>query len=71
MYGGGTLLFYADEGQEYLDGKGVLNGVASRVWRHQRLGMHARDLNLLADVLESGTSFGSLSDMPAVTDEAP
>ena len=68
MYGGGTLLFYADEGQEYLDGKGVLNGVASRVWRHQRLGMHARDLNLLADVLESGTSFGGLSDMPAVTD---
>ena len=54
MYGGGTLLFYADGGQEHLDGKGVLNGVACRVWRHQRLGMHARDLNQLAEVLESG-----------------
>lgn len=67
-YGGGTLLFYADGGQEHFDGDGVVNGVACRVWRHKRLGIHARDLNLLADVLESGASVASLSAMPIAAD---
>ncbi|MCY4515273.1 MAG: hypothetical protein OXC69_09115, partial [Candidatus Tectomicrobia bacterium] len=53
MYGGGTHLFYADGGQDYSDGESVVDGVTCRVWRHDRLGMHARDLNLLADLLES------------------
>ena len=60
MYGGGTHLFYADGGQDYLDGESVVDGVICRVWRHDRLGMHARDLNLLADVLESEAGLGRL-----------
>ena len=69
MYGGNTLLFYADGAKDYIDGLGMLNGVECRVWRHKRLGMHARDLNLLADVLESGATLGSLSDMPELSDD--
>ena len=68
-YGGKTLLFYADGAKDYIDGRGMLNEVECRVWRHKRLGMHARDLNLLADVLESGATLGSLSDMPESSDD--
>ena len=52
MYGGNTLLFYAKDESDYEDGSRILDGVQCRVWRQDRLGMHARDLNLLADVLE-------------------
>ena len=71
MYGGATLLFYAGGQNDYLDGRGLLNGVECRMWRHKRLGMHARDLTLLADVLESGAALGILSAMPAVADDLP
>ena len=71
MYGGNTLLFYSAGEQDYIDGHGMLNGVECRLWRHKRLGMHARDLNLLANVLESEASFGCLSDVLLVeNDEA-
>ena len=63
-YGGNTLLFYADGAKDYIDGFSMLNGVECRVWQHKRLGMHARDLNLLANVLESGAPLGNLSGMP-------
>ena len=71
MYGGRTHLFYADGGQEYNDGKGVLNGVECRVWREKRLGMHARDLNQLADTLESGSALGRLSGKLSVSEDSP
>ena len=52
-HGGNTLLFYRAGEQSYTDGNKVFNGVQCRVWRHQKVGMHARDLYLLADWLEN------------------
>lgn len=63
MYGGNTLLFYSIGEQSPTDGQGTLNGVKCRVWRHQRVGMHARDLYLLANRLEDTVPFGSLSNV--------
>ena len=71
MYGGNTLLFYGDCEKDYIDGHSMLNGVGCRVWRHNRLGMHARDLNLLANVLESGTKLGCLSDVHLAGNDKP
>ena len=62
-YGGNTLLFYGAGEQTYTDGHGTVNGVQCRVWRHQSVGMHARDLYLLADRLEDTVPFGSLSNV--------
>ena len=56
-YGGATLLFYAEGQNDYVDGCGMLNGVECRVWRHKRLGMHARDFYFLANVFESREGF--------------
>jgi len=47
----------------------VVDGVTCRVWRHDRLGMHARDLNLLADLLESAGEFGNAPCVPAPGEE--
>ena len=69
MYGGATLLFYAEGQNDYVDGRGMLNGVDCRVWRHKRLGMHARDLFFLAKVLESREGLTRLTGVPTVTDE--
>ena len=66
MYGGNTLLFYGIGEQDYGDAHGVLNGVRCRVWRHKRLGMHARDLYLLANVLEEEKGLEILSDVDFV-----
>ena len=62
-YGGNTLLFYGVGEQDPTDGHGTVNGVQCRVWRHRRLGMHARDFYLLADRLENSVPFGSLSNV--------
>lgn len=62
MYGGNTLLFYDSAGREYVDGKWMLNGVECRTWFNKRLGLHTRDLYLLANALESGASFGCLAE---------
>ena len=62
-YGGNTLLFYGAGEQSPTDGHGTLNGVQCRVWRHRRLGMHARDLYLLANRLDDAAPFGPLSDV--------
>ena len=67
LYGGNTLLFYDGCKRDYIDGHGMLNGVECRVWRHKRLGMHARDLNLLADVIESKVELECLSDAPIIS----
>ena len=69
MYGGATLLFYAEGQNDYVDGRGMLNGVECRVWRRKRLGMHARDLNFLATVLEGSEGFTCLSGVPSIIDE--
>ena len=71
MYGGGTHLFYVDGGQDYADGESEVDGVTCRVWRRDRLGMHARDLNMLADVLESGGEFGSSPGVPVPGKDPP
>ena len=69
MYGGNTLLFYGAGEQSPTDCHGTLNGVQCRVWRHRRLGMHARDLYLLADRLEDAVPPGSLSAVLVVRDD--
>ena len=61
-YGGATLLFYAEGQNDYVDGCGMLNGVECRVWRYKRLGMHARDLYFLVNVLEGRGGFTCLSE---------
>ncbi len=53
MYGGNTLLFYQDGGREFADSKRVIDGLECRVWSRGRLGMHERDLHLLADALDN------------------
>ena len=68
-YGGATLLFYAEGQNDYVDGCGTLNGVDCRVWRHKRLGMHARDLFFLAKVIEGLEGLTCLTGIPTVTDE--
>ena len=52
MYGGNTLLFYRDGGQGFPDGQRVIDGLQCRVWSKGRLGMHERDLYLLAGALD-------------------
>ena len=66
MYGGHTLLFYGDGEQDSVDACGILDGVRCRVWRHKRLGMHARDLYRLANVLEKEKDLETLSDLHVV-----
>ena len=52
MYGGNTLLFYRDVGVGFHDGRRIIDGLKCRVWSQDRLGLHPRDLNLLAVALE-------------------
>ena len=52
MYGGNTLLFYRDNGQWFSDGSQVVDGLECRVLSNARLGLHSRDLYLLADALD-------------------
>ena len=68
-YGGNTLLFYKVRKQNHTDGHGMLNRVQCRVWRNQRIGMHSRDLYLLADRLEGEVPFDSLSNVRIVSNE--
>ena len=64
MYGGNTLLFYRDGRQGSPDGKCVIDGLECRVWSSGRLGMHERDLHLLADALDgSDKDAGSLGQL--------
>ena len=71
MYGGNTLLFYGAGEENHIDGHGMLNGVECRLWRHNRLGMHARDLSLLANALESEASLACLSDVHLSGNDKP
>ena len=53
MYGGKRLLFYRAGKEHPEDGETVVDGLECRVWCSGRLGMHARDLYLLADALDA------------------
>ena len=53
MYGGNTLLFYRAGKEHPEDGEAVIDGLECKVWYTGRLGMHPRDLYLLADALEA------------------
>ena len=72
MYGGNTLLFYGDGGQRFPDGKLVFDGLECRVWSRGRLGMHERDLHLLADALDGSDKdagcFGQLANTEIVNE---
>ena len=52
MHGGSRLLFYRDDQEAWRDEEVVVDGLQCRMWKWGRLGMHARDLNQLADVLD-------------------
>ena len=54
MYCGQTLLFYRGADKDHpKDGETVIDGLECKVWYAGRLGMHPRDLYLLADALEA------------------
>ena len=52
MHGGSRLLIYGDGEGNWRDEDREVDGIGCRLWRHRRLGMHSRDLNQLADVLD-------------------
>ena len=47
------------QGRSHSDGRRVINGLECRVRYKERLGMHSRDMYLLADALDRG-SFSEL-----------
>ena len=53
MYGGNTLLFYRGNHSGTPEETIELDGVECKVWKNKRLGLHTRDLYLLANALES------------------
>ena len=57
MYGGQSLLFYRAGKDHPKDGETVFQGLECKVWYDGRLGMHARDLYLLADALQACGDF--------------
>ena len=64
MYGGSTLLFYDDGGRLFEDGDAQINGLRRRLRSRERVGLHTRDLNRLADALDEvadgSNRFGNL-----------
>ena len=53
MYGGKTLLFYTEDGRKFRDGLTVIDGLECKIWYKERLGLHTRDLYMLADALDN------------------
>ena len=53
MYGGNVLLFYRAGDERPDDGETVIDSMECKVWYAGNLGMHPRDLYLLADILEA------------------
>ena len=53
MYGGNVLLFYRSGRERPEDGETEIDGLECKVWYAGSLGMHPRDLFLLADALEA------------------
>lgn len=63
MYGGNTLLVYGLGDKSPRDGHGSLNGVQCQVWRDLRIGIHSRDLCLIAERLECSELIQPLSNV--------
>ena len=61
MYGGQSLLFHRVGEEQPEDGETVIEGLECKIWHSGRLGMHHRDLYLLADALRSSEDFPALS----------
>ena len=57
MYGGQSLLFYRAGKNHPEDCETVIDGLECKVWYSGRLGMHARDLYLLANALRDPDEF--------------
>ena len=57
MYGGQSLLFYRTGKDHPEDCETVIDGLECKVWYSGRLGMHARDLYLLANALRDQNDF--------------
>ena len=57
MYGGQSLLFYRAGEDHPDDGDAIIDGLECNVWYSRRLGMHSRDLYLLADALRNQEGF--------------
>ena len=53
MYGGSVLLFFRAGKEQPEDGETVIDGLDCKVWYAGNLGMHPRDLFLLANALEA------------------
>ena len=53
MYGGNVLLFYRAGKEHPEDGETVIDGLECKIWYAGSLGMHPRDLFLLADAFEA------------------
>ena len=53
MYGGNVLLFYRAGDERPDDGGTVIDSMECKVWYAGNLGMHPRDLYVLADILEA------------------
>lgn len=61
MYGGKMMLFYvADEDPPSDADETTVDGLNCATWSSDRLGMHSRDLYLLANALEASDTFPSL-----------
>ena len=60
MHGGQSLLFYRADEDHPDDGDAVIEGLECKVWYAGRLGMHSRDLYLLADALRNQEDFPML-----------
>ena len=58
MHGGSRLLFYGCEQGKWHDEDIEVDGLRCTLWTRRRLGMHARDLNQLADVLDKADREG-------------
>ena len=65
MYGGNRLLFYRAAGGSPVDEETEIEGMACRIWSDGHLGLHARDLFHLADVLDGGQTIPAF-EYPAV-----
>ena len=53
-----------DGRREFSEGKQVIDGLECRVWSNRRMGLHPRELNLLAAALEAaGSGADSIGDL--------
>ena len=61
MYGGSVFLFFRAGKEQPEDGETVIDGLDCKVWYAGNLGMHPRDLFLLANALEAHREVEELS----------